>query len=361
MIIRNNTYSGQKLKVLILSNGHDFGRCPLASRLPASLWPVAGQTSMDSLLSCLAEQGIKSVFICSGQVKTLQAESRRADKRIEVKYLDEPLPVGTGGCIRQAAEKNDDSLFILIPSSLACPPDIEALINEHIESESDLTVFLEPECKENGQKSRRASGIYICNACVLEFIPEDGYCDIKEGLIPKMLRAGKSVHAANLSRHAGNFRDCHEYLQAVSNNIESIARLNNFHPEKAGDSCTLWTDGKVQVSPSARLAGQVALMDGVSISEGTVIIGPCIFGKNVTVGKDSIVINSILWDNARIDDNCCIDHCILDYNVNLRSFTKTVEQCIISKSSKINSMSGIAFKKANKKLTGNIQGLQVQI
>lgn len=33
-------YNKQLIKAIILAGSRDFGRCPIASRLPAALWPV---------------------------------------------------------------------------------------------------------------------------------------------------------------------------------------------------------------------------------------------------------------------------------------------------------------------------------
>ena len=99
-----------------------------------------------------------------------------------VEYLVEPLPVGTAGSIRDAAKNKEDSLFILFPASMVYSPDIDLLINEHIKSKSDLTVVLETVNSGNCEKEGRACGIFICDNSVLEFIPEGGYYDIKEGL-----------------------------------------------------------------------------------------------------------------------------------------------------------------------------------
>jgi NDP-sugar pyrophosphorylase family protein len=44
-------------KAIILVGARDFGRCPLASRLPTALWPVLGRPVLDRLLSNLADQG----------------------------------------------------------------------------------------------------------------------------------------------------------------------------------------------------------------------------------------------------------------------------------------------------------------
>ncbi len=350
MVSNNSSFSKQKIKAVVLSAGRDFGRCPLASRLPAALWPVAGHSALESLLLHLAGQGIRNVVICSGSDKSLFSESIHIENRLGIEYLDEPLPVGTAGSIREAAKEKEDSLLIIFPSGLICPPDIDALISEHIKGESHLTVVLEPGYSINCEKQERASGIYICNPSVLEFIPKDGYFDIKEGLIPKMLREGNSVHAVTLSRQAGNFRDCHEYLRAVSYNIEKITELNNLKPCKINDSCALWTGTGVQIDPRAIIAGQVVLMDGVRVSEGAVITGPSVLGKNVTIGRDSIIVNSILWDNAIVNANCIINQCVLDYNTKLQSFTNAAERCLISRPKKlVESLNGSVLKIAQNK------------
>jgi exosortase len=344
----NNTLSGQKIKAVILAGGRDFGRCPLTSNLPTALWPVAGRPALKRLLEHLVNQGINDIVIFSGQNKSILTEYLQIDKRIHIEYLDEPLPVGTAGSIREAVKSGDDSLLILFPSSLTYLPDIEALIDEHIEQKSDLTVVLEPAPKNINRDAERASGIYICNTSVLEFIPEEGYYDIKEGLIPKMLRAGKNVHAAALSQWAGSFRDCHEYLQAISNNIKNIAEMDDLKPCETYESKTLWTGRGVEIDPTARISGYVILLDNVKISEDAVIIGPALLEKNVTIGRGSIIVNSVLWENTNISENCNIDQCVLSYNTNLYPLTSIVEQCVVSEENIIRKSNNLFSRKIEK-------------
>lgn len=311
---KTNTISRQNTEVLILAGGQDFGRCPLASSLPAALWPLNGLSSIEHLLENLANQEIKHVVILPGPNKSFFTKSLQIDNRLEVEYIVEPLPAGTAGSIRDAAKNKNDSLFILLPASIVSPPDIDLLINEHIKSEADLTVVLETADSGNSEREERACGIFVCGSSVLEFIPKGGYYDIKEGLIPKLLQNGKNIHAVTLSRRTGSFRDCREYLQAVSNNIEDIAKLSKMEHCESNDIYNLWTGAEVKIDPSVRIAGNVVLMDNVRISEGAAVIGPSIIGKNVTVGKNSVVVNSIIWDNAVINSNCYIEHSVLDYN-----------------------------------------------
>ncbi|GAJ05291.1 unnamed protein product, partial [marine sediment metagenome] len=164
-------------------------------------------------------------MICSNGDGSLLAESIHANNRLELKFLDEQLPSGTAGCIRDAASSETDELLVVFPASMVCPPKINALISAHRDGRSDLTVMFNPG-HGNGKILEEAAGIYICETGVLEHIPKEGYFDIKEGLIPEMLRAGKTVHTAVLPDNVGNFRDWRGYLYAIANYLENAPKLN---------------------------------------------------------------------------------------------------------------------------------------
>ncbi len=239
----------QKIKAIILAGSRDFGRCPLTSRLPTALWPVAGKTVLEHLLTSLADQGIKQATICSNgdsSPRLLPAgviESIHADNRMELNFLDESLPVGTAGCIRNAIgddksrssmldagcsssiENQVSSIVLVFPASMVNPPKVDMLINAHRDGQSDLTVMFNPSYG-NSKSLGEPAGIYVCNSAIVEHIPKAGYFDIKEGLIPEMLRAGKTVHAATLPNHAGNFRNRQEYLDAIANYLQNTPKLD---------------------------------------------------------------------------------------------------------------------------------------
>lgn len=302
----------QNVKAIILVGSRDFGRCPLASSLPTAMWPVAGKPVLERLLIHLADQGIKQAVVCGNCVSSLPAEKILADDRLELSFLDESLPAGTAGCIREAVSDGTEALLMVFPASIVCPPEIDVLIKAHRDGQSDLTVMLNP-CDADNTNIGQASGIYVCDPCILEHIPKAGYFDIKEGLIPKMLLAGRSVHAAKLSSHAGNFRNRQEYLCAVSNYLEKVPKLNeDLKPLKNSDSQDVWQAENAMIDPEARINGTVIIMDGARVSSGAIVLGPAILGKNTAVGKDSIVMNSVLWDGVKVGSNCQIRRCIVD-------------------------------------------------
>jgi len=328
LIAKKKMRSKQIIKAIILAGSRDFGRCPLASRLPTALWPVVGKPVLGCLLTSLADQGIKQAVICYNSDGSLLVDSIHANNRLELKFLDEPLPVGTAGCIREAASGETDELLLVLPASMICPPKINVLISAHHKGQSDLTVMFNP-ANRNSKLMGEATGIYICETSVLEHIPKEGYFDIKEGLIPAMLLDGKTVHTAVLPDHVGNFRDWRGYLYAIANYLENTPKLDtDLRLSKRNNSQAVWMAANSMVDPAARIFGPVVIMDGVRISEGAVIFGPTILGRDVDIGKDTVVVNSVLWDGAQVGPNCEIQRCLIDYHAVVQANSVVEEKSI---------------------------------
>jgi len=354
--------SKQNIKAIILTGSRDFGRCPLASRLPTALWSVVGKSALEQLLQHLSRQDVKQAVICSNGDGSLLAESIHTNNRLELKFLDEQLPSGTAGCVRDAASGETDELLLVLSASMICPPKINVLISAHHKGKSDLTVMFNPN-HQNGQIMGESAGIYICETSVLEYIPKEGYFDIKEGLIPELLRAGKTVHTAVLPNHVGNFRDWQGYLYAIADYLENTPKLTaDLKLRKRNNSQAVWMAANSMVDPAARIYGPVVIMDGTHISEGAVIFGPTILGRDVSIGKNSIVINSVLWDGAQVGPNCEIQRCLIDYNAAVPGNTIVEEKAIALKpEGRLESLVGSVSKvaKNNASRFGNVLQLQL--
>ncbi len=324
--------SKKAIKVIILAGSRDFGRCPIASRLPTALWPVAGVSVLEHLLNSLANQGLEQFVICSNGDGSLLKDSIDVDNHLDVNFIGEQLPAGTAGAIRIAAGDQTNVLLLVFSSIIVNPPDINDLIEEHRRSKSDLTIFFNPG-SVYGEQVGEAAGIYVCEPGVLEYIPSEGYFDVKQGLIPDLLRAGKTIHAAVLQTHAGNFRDWKGYLTAISDYLDEQTRLNtNLQVLKQSDSGIIWVGNETRIDPSARIFGPVALMDGACVSKGAVILGPSLIGRNVNIGESSVITNSVLWDGAQVGANCEIQRCVIDRYVAIRGNTIVEEKAVIFKS-----------------------------
>ncbi len=303
----------QNIQAVILVGTRDFGRCPLASRLPTALWPVGNTPVLEHLLRHLSRQGIIHATVCSNGDASMLRNAVTGINSMELKFLNEPMPAGSAGCIRDAVGTDKNDLLLVLHAGIISPPKVTELIRAHQTGNSDLTIMFEP-TSENSSVDLQTAEIYICQPTVLEFIPKQGYCDIKETLIPAMIRAGKTVHAATLTQPTGSFRDWTGYLTAISHCLQNSHNSGTCFPHTwSNSSKNVWRADTASFDPSARIIGPVIIMDNAVIAEKTIIFGPTIIGPNVTVGKNALVENSVFWNGSRIGQNCRVRKCVVDY------------------------------------------------
>jgi len=364
-MLHNRSFKKRKIKAVILGGSRDFGRYPVASRFPTALWPVVDKSAIERLLAHLCSYGITQIVVCSNGDGSLLQKSIDIGNYPNVEFLDEKLPSGTAGCLRDAAGDDKDALLLVLPGSIVQPPDMNVLLHAHRRGRADLTVAFN-RLPEHGQFEADQAGIYVCEPDVLQYVPEAGYYDIKESLIPAMLSDGKSAYAMKLPAPAGNFRNCEEYLYSLSGFLRAAGKDSFDLPVfKRTGLHTLWMADDVEVDSSARFFGPVILMKGAAISQEAVIFGPTVIGRNAKIGRGSLVVNSVLWDDAQIGRNCEVQKCLLDKEAVIQSNTivdgeavvcqpRTVLRSVIAKGADFASSKA---SKLQKYVTGCIESL----
>jgi NDP-sugar pyrophosphorylase family protein len=207
------------IKVVILVGPSDFGRCPLGSHLNRAYWPVFGKPALERTIGLLAEQGLSRFVVCrqSDPSDKLSHPDVKIPNGADVVFLNDPLPRGPAGCLRDAIDFVRDDLLLVMPAGLVSPPVVERLLDQHYGAQSPLSVFLNP--KTEGAEYPLESGIYLCSPEAVRIVGENGYMDLKEGLIRELARLGKFARAFYLDVDAGNFRTWQDYMDAVGHHL----------------------------------------------------------------------------------------------------------------------------------------------
>ncbi len=306
------TLQGLDIRTIVLVGGRDFGRCPLAARLPAALWPIGDRSALVRLLDHLANEGITRAVVCCGVEMVPEVERVCRDSRLTVKIVPEESVSGTGGCLRDAASRDPGDLIMLFSGSMVSPPCLGSLIDAHRSGGADMTVVFNPGRPDDGLPGPSAE-IFLCGPQVLGHIPRGGYSDIKEGVIPTILRAGGVVRPHVLARRVGNFRNREGYLEAIEAlfHEEMLESLSSGVCEKVQGGPVLKGAG-AWVHPGARICGPVLMGDHAKVREGAVVIGPAIIGEDVVVSENSAVVRSALWTGAFVGSCCEIRESLLD-------------------------------------------------
>ena len=299
------------IKAVILAGSRDFGRCPIASRLPVSLWPVLGRPAFERVVRSVSAQGIRDICVCSEEgiepFKSLMVNI----PGLRLRYFEEPSRVGTAGCVRDAIDNGEDEIIVVLTAAIVCPPDVNELVCAHIEQKSNLTAAFCP--GREGALPGSSMDIYVCDRTVLGHIPEAGYCDIKEWLIPEMVRAGKVVKAHKIRQIVGNFRNAQGYLRVLADYLKKEPPLKEELPSLFRKSEQLWIDETAKIDSAARFFGPVVVMEHAMVAKRAAVFGPTVIGRGVCIGEDSLIVGSTIWDNSKVGRGCEIQRCLIDF------------------------------------------------
>jgi len=324
----SKTYTNEQVKVVILVGGRDFGRCPLATRMNRALWPIIDKPALQYMIEAIFLQGFRRFVICCDEQGQDIQNAVNLPAMLEVEYQSETLPRGTAGCLKDVFREGQDELLIVLQTMFIPAPNIHDLIAQHCARDSEMTVFFYP--KEDGQSPGRSAPLYLCEKSIVDFIPETGYCDLKEGLIPQLVRAGRAIGVGLLDVSYRSYRNWRDYVDVVSQFISQPVIGGQSAPDKAGeDGSGVRIGENVRISPTSRIIGPVVVGDNVCIEDHAVIIGPAVVSRQSKIGEGAVIDQSVIWDGAQIGPGCLIERSLVDSNKVVKSDSLCQEKLLV--------------------------------
>jgi exosortase len=319
-------FRGLEVRAVVLVGGRDFGRCPLAAHLPTALWPRANKPVLVHLLDHLAEAGFGHAAVCCAKEDAAAVGAVCQGAALKAVLVTEELTAGTAGCLRDAVGSDPGDLVLVLSAGMLAPPAIEDLIEAHQAGRAELTVVFN-RGPDRGASPGSPAEIYLCRPEILHHIPRAGYCDIKEGLIPSILRAGGAIHPVVLDRDVGNFHNRTGYLGALEALFhqeapDSLSAL----PSGRSPEAPVLTGAEAIIHPTARICGPALIGDHAQLAEGVVVVGPALIGPNVAVGAQSVVVRSALWADVQVGARCEVRESIVDCRAVLPDGARVVER-----------------------------------
>lgn len=331
------------IRTVVLVGRQDFGRCPLAAHDPTAMWPLGDRPVLLRLLDHLAAEGITHAVICCGKESAASVEAVCLEAAIDVQVLTEDLTKGTAGCLRDAVASDPGGLLLVMSGSMVSPPSIHALVEAHQANDNaELTMVFNPG-PPDGDACAWPAEIYLCSPAVLQHIPLGGYFDIKEGLIPSILRAGGTVRPFVLPAPVGNFHDRRGYLDAVALHL--------------GDGTTegeTLTATSASVHPTARVYGPVAIGERAQLMEDALVVGPAVLGPETVAGPGSAIVGSVLWGRARVGARSEVRQSVVGREAVVPDDAEVVEQSVSAGTSVAQAS---RWAEVASQMTGRIGGL----
>lgn len=282
------------MKAVVLAGGVRSGLEIAGSGLPRALWPFPSQPLITSVIAFLQRAGCGQIAVCAnGKTKLIAAElSSGAYQNIDgtaLHYSEDPLPRGPAGCLRDLQDWLGGETFIAIQGTASYDFDLQGMIDEHRRTGAAVTVGAR-RCPDDPELLEPA-GVYLVEPSTLHLIQAQGYQDIKEQFLPKVIANGMRVRCHSLKGEATLIHSPGHYLSALRDAIVRGAAEPPAGYRRIGDN--IIAHETAQVDPTARISGPVWIDAGAVVEERAVIAGPVVLGAKVRIGAGALVHRTV--------------------------------------------------------------------
>lgn len=314
---------------------------PLTFDRPKPCIPIVNIPSIRHLVTHLSNLGFTDVIITIGYKgdDIQRALGDGSMMGVNITYVHEKTKLGTAGSVKNAEEYLNDSPFLVVGGDHVTDIDLLAFYRDHLKGDSMVSIgllsidnpceygiaeidvnyhimrFYEKPAPGEIFSNLASTGIYVCNPSIFEHIPEGQKFDFAKDLFPKLMNNGINI-AGWLARgnwtdvgSPGSLREAEKWKlnQMRYTNISgsvSITGGSVVGPVQFGDS--------VSIGKNTKIIGPVSIGSGTEIGEN-VLIGPYTsLGEYCSIGNDSKIFSSSIYNNVNIGANTTISGSIID-------------------------------------------------
>jgi mannose-1-phosphate guanylyltransferase len=292
---------------IVVAGAYPARPSALDALTPRPLLPVAQQPLITYALRWLSKGGVERATICANSAaRAIRARLDTAALGMQLAFLEDWNPRGAAGCVRDAGARREARTFVVADGTSVPVVELGDLVESHRAAQALLTVAVAPDA--TGRLA--PCGVYVFDRRAFDYIPADGFQDIKERLLPRLYEAGEPVATHVAATAAPRVVNVESYLALDHWAVERLARqaldAGDYHLQ--GDAIV---HGSAVVDPAARLLGPVLVGPGVTIGRGATLVGPLSLGPGTRVGRAAVVSRSVAWSGCVIGDEALVDRCML--------------------------------------------------
>ncbi|HEY8561943.1 MAG TPA: NDP-sugar synthase [Pyrinomonadaceae bacterium] len=308
------------MQALILAGGKGTRLRPLTVYTPKPIVPFLNRPFLLYQLEVLRRAGIENITLSLSYqpAKIEQILGDGSDFGVNLRFITEPSPMGTGGAYKYAAADLRETT-VVFNGDILTDLDVGKVVEYHKSKEAAATIVLAPvenpaayglvETDEAGKVLRFRekprpeeldahaintinAGIYVLEPEVLDLIPAGVNHSFEYNVFPDLLTAEKPFYAYILRENY--WRDIGNPESYLAGHRDFLAgRVKGFEIERTA---------KAEVSHTALVDKNSFLDEDCIIKPGARIINSVI-GRGVLVEEKAIVENSVVWSHTRVSNS----------------------------------------------------------
>ncbi len=301
------------VRAVILAGVHPWDDEGLDAILPRPLLPVLNRPLIEFVFNWLKSAELRDATVCTNR-RTRSVRRLAGDGRVlgmNIDYYEDWMPRGPAGCVRDAVADHSAATLVIADGTILPRIPLERLLRFHFERRAAATVVVHEVGRERGEPAGfRPVGIYVLRREVLDLVPEVGYQDIKEMLIPRLRTCGQDVCGLPIRDGCYRVTDRVSYLTANALELLSaeVTSLVEQGYRQMGDA---WVHETARIAPGAVLVGPAMIGPRARIARGVTLVGPCVLGPGVHLRERSVVCRSVLWECCDIGRHAMVDRSVV--------------------------------------------------
>jgi mannose-1-phosphate guanylyltransferase len=303
----------ENVDAVVLVGGQGTRLRPLTLSAPKPMLPTAGVPFLAHLLSRIRAAGVRHVVLGTSYLaETFSAYfGDGAAFGLELEYVVEREPLGTGGGIRNVAGHLRADNVLVFNGDVLAGTDLRAVLRTHRDTEADVTLHLvrvrDPraygcvptdeagrvleflEKTEDPPTDQINAGCYVFRRSVLKDIPAGRPVSVEREIFPSLLAAGRRVFG---HVDGAYWRDFGTPADLVNGSADLVRGL----------------------APSAALpgpTGQALILEGADVAGDAVLIGGTTVGQGAVVGAGARLDGALLFDGAVVGAGALVERSVL--------------------------------------------------
>lgn len=338
---------------VIMAGGQGSRLRPLTLTRPKPMVEVLGRPVIDFVKDAMVDAGVDHIVVTTGyrgEQLSAHVEGWAHSASINARINQEAVPMGTAGSVRLLLDELNET-FVVGSGDAVASFDIQALLQAHRDNGAKVTMalwevedptefgivglsqnhngeldgdlrqgfirqFKEKPTAEEAFSNVINAGLYIIEPEVLALVPEGEKFDFSKQLFPLVLEMGWPMYAQTIDGVWFDVGHPFELIRAQHALIEGRGTLP--FPDPAGtftaqgsffaqgvdlhqNSVGSVISENVRLHSSAKVSNSL-LMAGCQIEED-VIITDSILGRNVRIGRGSVLRHAVIGDGMVIESH----------------------------------------------------------
>ncbi|MFI0447862.1 sugar phosphate nucleotidyltransferase [Actinomadura sp. 6N118] len=320
------------MEAILLVGGQGTRLRPLTISTPKPLLPTAGVAFLAHQLARARAAGVdRIVFATSYRAEMFEAAFGTNAHGVDLAYVSEVEPLGTGGAIRNAARAltcDPDEPVLILNGDILSGHDVTAQVAMHEKSSAAVTLHLtkvdDPSrfgCVPTDPDGRVAAfmektphpvtdqinaGCYVFRRSAIDTIPEHEVVSVERESFPSLISSGAVVMGYVETAYWLDVGTPQAFVQG-SRDLVLGKIASSAMPGEPGERLTL--HGAI-VSPGAVVRGGTTVGRGAEVEPGATVIGS-VLQDGAFVAEGATVRDSVVGRGARVGAGAVLDGVVL--------------------------------------------------